>query len=547
VDHVYRPSLALVLRWRYLAFAAGLAILAAAAALFIGGHMKFVFMPPIEGDQIVVSLTLPEGSPVAETEQALELISTRVRELKEEVEGDSPGSIFVSTQISVGTQPQAAENPVSFGGGGQSNSNLGEVFVKLRPPEERGAIRAEDLMHDLRKRVGPIPGARELRYAVAINQGDAPISLELRSSDLGALRQAADKVKSRLARFDGTYDIADDMITGKREIRLFVTPEAEALGITQAELARQVRQGFYGDEAQRIQRGRDDVKVMVRYPEESRGSLADLEDMRIRLPGGGEVPFATVATVVEGRGPASIHRTDGRRTVSINCQLDLAVANANEIVAELKANFMPGFDAEFPQIDSSFEGEQREQSETMTGLRNGAIIALLLIFTLLALVFGSFAQPLIVMLAIPFGFVGAVIGHLALGLDFTMLSAIGVLAMAGVVVNDSMILIDFVNRRRAAGATALEAVSEAGPRRFRAILLTSLTTFAGLTPLLMEKSVQAQFLIPMATSLSFGVLFSTFVILMLVPATYLIFEDVVGLFRRKSIDADENGGASYHS
>ncbi len=532
VDHVYRPILRLALQWRYLTFSAGLAILIVTASLF-GPVIKFVFMPVIEGDQIIVSLTMPEGTPVADTTAALKRISDGVEMLSKKYEGDQPGSVFIRTLVSVGSQPQSGQDPTSFGLGRINSPNIGEVFVQLRPPEERGEIHSEALMHELRGLVGDVPGARELRYDVAINRSDSPISLELKSGDLAALRGAADKVKARLAEFNGTYDIADDLVAGKREIRLFVTPQAEALGITQADLARQVRQAFYGDEAQRIQRGRDDVKVMVRYPEEARRSLADLEDMRIRMPGGGEVPFSTVARVTEGRGPSVIRRTDGRRTVTVTAELDLAVANANDIVTELKkpGGFLAELKTEFPQVDWSFEGEQREQAETLSGLFKGAVIALLLIFTLLALVFGSFSQPLIVLLAIPFGFVGAVLGHVLMGLDFTMLSAIGVLAMAGVVVNDSMILIDFVNRRRAEGATAWEAVLESGPRRFRAILLTSLTTFAGLTPLLLEKAVHAQFLIPMATSLSFGVIFSTAVILLVVPATYLIFDDVAKLFR----------------
>lgn len=538
VDHVYRPSLRFALKWRYLTFATGLAILIVTASLF-GPVIKFVFMPTIEGDQIIVSLTMPEGTPVAQTTAALQRVSDGVEKLKEKYEGDKPGSLFIRTLVSIGSQPQSAQNPASFGMAGSNSPNIGEVFVQLLPPEQRGDIHSEALMHELRELVGDIPGARELRYEVAINRSDSPISLELKSADLAALRGAADKVKACLAQENGTYDISDDMVAGKRELRLYVTPEAEALGITQAELARQVRQAFYGDEAQRIQRGRDDVKVMVRYPEEARQSLADLEDMRIRIPGGGEVPFATVANIEEGRGPSVIRRTDGRRTVTVTSELDIAVGNANDIVARLKeeGGFLSRLEAEFPQVDWSFEGEQREQTETLTGLRNGAIIALLLIFTLLALVFGSFAQPVIVMLAIPFGFVGAVLGHVLLGLNFTMLSSIGVLAMAGVVVNDSMILIDFVNRRRAEGASAWEAVMESGPRRFRAILLTSLTTFAGLTPLLLEKAVHAQFLIPMATSLSFGVIFSTGVILLVVPATYLIFDDVAKLFRgRRAVE-----------
>jgi len=532
VDHVYRPSLKFALKWRYLTFSSGLAVLIITASLF-GPVIKFVFMPVIEGDQIIISLTMPEGTPVAETTAALKRVSDGVEQLSEKYEGEQPGSIFIRTLVSIGSQPQSGQDPTSFGMGSSNSPNLGEVFVQLRPPEERGEIRSEMLMHELRALVGDIPGARELRYDVAMNRSDSPISLEMKSADLTALRGAADRVKARLAQFDGTYDIADDMVAGKREIRLYVTPEAEALGITQADLARQVRQAFYGDEAQRIQRGRDDVKVMVRYPEEARQSLADLEDMRIRMPGGGEVPFSTVATVKEGRGPSVIRRTDGRRTVTVTSELDIAVANANNIVTKLKeeGGFLSELEAEFPQVDWSFEGEQREQAETLTGLFKGAVIALLLIFTLLALVFGSFTQPLIVLLAIPFGFVGAVLGHVLLGLNFTMLSSIGVLAMAGVVVNDSMILIDFVNRKRAEGASAWDAVMESGPRRFRAILLTSLTTFAGLTPLLLEKAVHAQFLIPMATSLSFGVIFSTGVILLVVPATYLIFDDIARLFR----------------
>jgi multidrug efflux pump subunit AcrB len=311
-----------------------------------------------------------------------------------------------------------------------------------------------------------------------------------------------------------------------------VKPEGEALGITQAELARQVRQAFYGDEAQRIQRGRDDVKVMVRYPQKDRRSLADLENMRVRLPGGAEIPLHRVAEVFEGRGPATIRRADGIRTATVVADVDLAVANTNEIVTELEEGALPEMQARFPGVGYSFEGEQREQSETMGGLYTGAALACLLIYTLLALAFGSFSQPFIVLTAIPFGMVGAVLGHWWLGLDLTLLSTVGILAMAGVVVNDSMIMVDFVNRARARGATVYEAVMEAGPRRFRPILLTSLTTFAGLTPLLLETSVQAQFLIPMAVSLSFGVMFSTFVTLVLVPSAYMVLEDLLGLFRR---------------
>jgi len=303
-----------------------------------------------------------------------------------------------------------------------------------------------------------------------------------------------------------------------------------------------VRQGFYGDAAQRIQRGRDDVRVMVRYPRDERRSLADLRNMRIRLPDGGEVPFATVAEAVEGRSPTIIRRADGRRSLTVKSDVDLALGNTNEIAAALKAGILADLEVEMPGLAVSFEGEQREQEETNTGLVKGAVLALFIIFSLLALAFESFAQPLVVIVAIPFGVVGAVLGHWWLDLDVSLLSTIGILAMAGVVVNDSMIMIDFVNRARKSGKSIYDAVMESGPRRFRPIILTSLTTFAGLTPLILETSVQAQFLIPMAVALAFGVMFSTLVILVMVPAFYMVLDDihrltgrVVGYFRSEDV------------
>jgi multidrug efflux pump subunit AcrB len=469
---------------------------------------------------------MPEGTPVETTHEGVEQILAGLEQVRTEVETEGR-RVIKHVLASVGTQPQQAEVNWERGKGAPQGSNLAEVFVELYDSDHRGGVEAEEIMRRLREEVGEIAGAQKLRYEVEIHSVGAPIALQLRGGDLEDLRAAADRTRARLAEFNGTFDIADDLVPGKEEVRLHIRPEAEALGLTQAELARQVRQGFYGDEAQRIQRGRDDVRVMVRYPRERRRSLTDLERMRIRTPDGGEVPFATVATAMPARGPASIHRAEGMRSVTVTADVDLAVANANEIVAELKAGLLPGLSAEYPGVAWSFEGEQREQSETLGGLLRGSVLAMLLIFSLLALAFSSWIQPLIVLAAIPFGMVGAVLGHWWMGMDLTLLSAIGLLAMAGVVVNDSMILIDFVNRARARGDSAWTAVREAGPRRFRAVLLTSLTTFVGLTPLLLETSVQAQFLIPMAISLSFGVLFSTLVTLLLVPASYLIVEDLL--------------------
>jgi multidrug efflux pump subunit AcrB len=304
------------------------------------------------------------------------------------------------------------------------------------------------------------------------------------------------------------------------------------LGLTLADLGRQVRQAFYGEEAQRIQRGRDEVKVMVRYPAEQRRSLADIEDMRIRTATGAEVPFASVAQAKFGRGFSTIERTDRRRVINVTANIDLEVANANEIIGSLGRTILPRLVADHRGLSYELEGEQREQRDTLSGLGRGYLLTLLLIFALLAVPLGSYVQPLIIMTAIPFGLIGAVWGHVLLGYNLSMFSIIGIVALAGVVVNDSLVLVSYINRRREDGESLTASIREAGVVRFRPILLTSLTTFAGLTPLMMETSIQAQMMIPMAISLSFGVIFATAISLLMVPASYLILEDLAALLGR---------------
>jgi multidrug efflux pump subunit AcrB len=292
------------------------------------------------------------------------------------------------------------------------------------------------------------------------------------------------------------------------------------------DLARQVRQAFYGEEAQRIQRARDDVRVMVRYPEWERRSIGDLENMRIRTPAGVEVPFSQVAVVTPGRGYATIARVDRQRAVNVTAAVDTDVVSAGTVLADLEARVMPELLEAHPNVRYSFEGMQSEQRDAMGGLQSGFLLALFMIFALLAVPLKSYVQPLIIMSAIPFGLVGALWGHMLLGYTLTMMSAFGMIALAGVVVNDSLVLVHFINQRRAGSVDLATAVREAGGARFRPILLTSLTTFAGLSPLLLETSMQAKFLIPMAVSLAFGVMFATFVTLLLVPVGYVILEDL---------------------
>ncbi|RKY05941.1 MAG: AcrB/AcrD/AcrF family protein, partial [Planctomycetota bacterium] len=301
------------------------------------------------------------------------------------------------------------------------------------------------------------------------------------------------------------------------------------LGLTLADLARQVRQGFYGEEAQRIQRGKNDIRVMVRYPENERTSLADIENMRVRLSDGTRIPFNTVADVSYGRGYANIRRVDRRRVINVTADVDEAVANAGEINADLARNILPKLMEQYPGLTYRFAGAQQERSESLGSLRINFAIAMLAIYGLLAVQFRSYAQPVIVMSAIPFGIVGATIGHLLMGFNLSILSLFGIVALCGVVVNDSLIMIDLINRERASGIELSQVIRDSVTRRFRPIMLTTMTTFFGLLPMLLEKSIQARFLIPMAISLAFGVVFATMITLLLVPSLYMILEDIKAL------------------
>ena len=427
------------------------------------------------------------------------------------------------------------------------------MTVELAPPETR-AYTSEQLGLMWREATDPIPEVVEVNFNTsAMSPGD-DVDVQLAGSDIDQLRAAAEEVKRRLAEYAGVYEISDSFRAGKIEMQLGIKPAAETLGLTLQDLGRQVRQAFYGEEAQRIQRGRDDIRVMVRYPRDDRRSLGDLENMRIRTPNGAEVPFGQVAQVEPGRGFASIKRVDRNRAVNVTASVDPALTSAGAVIADLQARILPEVLADYPGVFYTFEGAQAQQVEAMGGLQSGFLLALLMIFALLAVPLRSYVQPLIIMAAIPFGLVGAIWGHMAMRLDVTSISMLGLVALTGVVVNDSLVMVDFINRarnvhadvgrkvRQAGGqpgdrhefeSTGLQlAIREAGSNRFRPILLTSLTTFFGLAPLMLERSMQAAFLVPMAVSLAFGVLFATFITLILVPTLYLILDDVQRTMRR---------------
>ena len=390
-------------------------------------------------------------------------------------------------------------------------------------------------MNRWRELIGPIPDVVELSFTSSLFNAGEAINIQLASPVPEDLLQATAELKRTVANYDGVMDVADDFRPGKQEIRLNVTPEGEALGITMSGLSRQVRQAFFGEEAQRIQRGRDDVRVMVRYPETERRSLGDMENMRIRTPTGIEVPFSLAARAEMGRGYSNIRRTDRKRVVTVTADVNDAVANSNDILSDLTSSYLPSLMAKYPNLTYTLEGQQRNQQESIESLTFGFLVALLVIYGLLAIPFKSYVQPMIIMSVIPFGIVGAVMGHLIMGFAISLLSLFGIVALSGVVVNDSLVLVDFINRgreRAGEGADLHEIIRNAGVARFRPVLLTSLTTFAGLTPILLEKSLQAQFLIPMAISLGFGVLFATAITLILVPICYYILEDGLAVLAR---------------
>ncbi len=523
----YAPGLELGLKYRYGTVALGVATLMLTTGVVGAGWVKFRFFPDVESDFVAASITMPPGVAVGTTEEAVARLEQTAIALRDELETDrEPGAPppiqFILT--AVGDQPYRARQggPDS---GSFAASNVGEVLLELAPAEKRN-VTSSEVARRWRESTGQIPDAIELSFSSTIFRAGDPINVQLTGLDLDRLERASERVKEALARYEGVFDISDSFRGGKQEIKLRVKPAAEAYGVTLSDLGRQVRQAFYGEEAQRIQRGRDDVRIMVRFPEGDRRSLANLESMRIRTPDGGEVPFAEVAEAAPGSGFSTIRRVDRKRAINVTADVDATRANASEIIADLRENTLPGILKDFPAVSFSFEGEQREQAETMADLGRAFMLALLLIFAQLAIVFRSYIQPLIVMAVIPFGMVGAVWGHVIMGLDLSIMSMFGLVAVTGVVVNDSIVLVDYINRKRREGLPLERALREAGVRRFRPIWLTSLTTFAGLTPLLLARSVQAKFMVPMAVSLAFGVVGATFITLAIVPASYLILQDV---------------------
>ena len=526
IRNAYRPLLRVALDWRYLTISLALFAVLLTAGLIGSGIVRLVLFPVTESDNVVAFLTMPRDAPVQSTRAGVALLERTAGEVRMQLAAENGSDPVLHMLSAIGEHPYRSIQSGPMGSTGAAQGDyLGEVDLELLPSEQRTAS-AEQIANRWRERVGQIPGAVEVSIEHDLVAGRKAIDLQLSGADLGEVREVAETVKARLAEYAGVFDVSDTYRAGKPEIELTLTTEGEALGLTLQGLGRQVRQGFFGEEAQRIQRNRDDLRVMVRYPRVDRRSLGDLERMRVRTPEGDEVPFSTVATGSYGRGPASITRIDRQRSINVQAEIDGTVTTSGQVIDALEEQFLPDLMVRYPGVSYAFEGDEADFAESMEGLSKGFGVILFVMYGMLAIPLKSYWKPVIILSAIPFGMVGAIWGHAILGMEVSFLSMCGMVALAGVVVNDALVMVAFINKNALRRASLKNAVRQAGEARFRAILLTSLTTAAGVTPLILEESLQAQFLIPMAVALAAGVLFATAVTLVLVPALYLVMDDI---------------------
>ncbi len=507
----YKPLLAFVLHRWFLSLVIFVSILLIVWATISSGITRFVYFPRIQSEIARVSLQMPEGTPFEVTDSYVEKITNAALQLQEKYRDDEGNSVVEHIFSSSG----------STWGGGSASSNIGRVMIEMMPPEKRDeSITSTKLVSEWRQLIGPLPGVETLTFRAEIGRSGDPIDVQLRGSDITRLNAAANEVKQTLSTVSGVFDIADSFSKGKQEIQFKLKPQAETLGISLSDLARQVRNSYFGVEVQRIQRGREDVRVMLRLAQEERGSLEGLNSLLINTPAGGKIPLSQLAELSYGKSPASIYRINRQRTLNITADVDKENADIEAIKRRIVADATE-IVSNYPGVSFSLEGEAREQEESNYNLLISLGFVLFAIYILLAIPFKSYVQPFVVMGVIPFGAAMATIGHWIMGMPLSIMSMMGMLALTGVVVNDSLVLVDYINQqRRKYGESLTDAVLHAGVRRLRPVMLTSLTTFAGLMPLIFEKSTQAQFLIPMAVSLGFGILLSTLVTLVLVPLLY---------------------------
>ena len=533
-ESFYGPVLKLFLRHPLIPFALGFTVVSLAVGMVRSGVVPFEFFPSLDGKTIIGQVIYPDGTPASITadaarrmEQAIRRISEEVaeRETKEgknktpePIDRTAPRGPVKLTFLRVGSADAGNQGA----GDRISGSHVAQVQAEIHDATERN-ITSDQLIQLWREEAGVFPGAERVTFQSAdIGPGGKPLEFKILAprENIAELDEAVEAAKEALAKYDGVYDIRDDSNPGKTEFQFTIRERAKSLGIRQEDLSEAIRSAYYGSEVMRLQRGRHEVKLMVRHPSNERKSLADFQDLRVRGPDNIDRPLAELADIKVTQGYSEINRLDQLRSITVSAELDTSKANASRIASDLKSDVVPTLLARYPSLRFRWEGQQQETAESFNSLAIGFVVAMLAMYLLLVFEFKSYLQPFIVLAIVPFGMVGAIFGHALQGLPLTLFSMFGMVTLAGVVVNDSIVMVDFINQCIHRGMLPREAIITAGSRRLRAVFLTSVTTIAGLAPMLLEKSFQAQALIPMATSLAFGLLGSTLLVLLMVPLLY---------------------------
>lgn len=528
IDNLYRPFIERCIHYRYTVIVGFLTVLLVAAGLFAGGLVKFVANPKIPHDFPQVRIEMNLSSSETATLETAQKVEALILEVDKQIEAKYGQKMVRDLSVSLR---------------GRTNAQIMAILVEpdLRP------IDTFALSAMWREQMPPLPGVKTLNIEDSIMNGgrdDGDISFRLEGKNKDQLKEVANKLKEKLNSMTGVGDVNDSMQSATDEVQLELKPLAYSMGLTLSDVASQVNFSYYGLEAQRILREGEEIKVMIRYPKESRNSISDIQDVRIITPAGAEVPLAEVAKINLVDGVSRIRRENAKRTVNVWASVDTNQAEPFKIAEEIRDEYLPSLLKNYPGVQSSVAGRIQEEMDSVAEQIRDFALSMMIIFALLAIPLRSYSQPILIMSVIPFGVVGAVFGHIVMGMTMSSLSFFGIIAVAGVVVNDSLVMVDFVNKAREEGMAIKQAVVEAGCKRFRAILLTSLTTFIGLVPIITETSLQAQIVIPMAVSLAFGVLFATVITLILIPCQYVVLEDIKGFFRRKRKNNGLNDSAS---
>ena len=524
VEDRYQPFVRRCVKRRYLTASIFLSMLILTIGVIASGAVRVVWAPETEGEFIEFDLKMTEGTPQRRTLEVMIEVAQAIRDIEAEYMAENNGQRLLHSTFAF-----------SMG------MTEGRMLTELVLAQDRN-MSTKEVMHRWRDRIGEVPGTESLSFS----SDDGPhfgaaVSFDLAHSNWDTLQAASIELEDKLKQYHGLYDIQSSVSSISEEFHIDIKPEAESLGISRMDLGSQVRHAFYGAEAQRIQRGTHEIKVLVRYPHEDRRTTASLDSMFIRTPGGDAVPFDSVATLDVQPGFNQTTRIDFQRAVEVTAEADTEIVEPGRIKEELVRNYMPELIEKYPGLGWATSGMAEEEEKMARSLVIGFTLALFAIYSLLAIPTKSYLQPLIIMGVIPFGVIGAVIGHMVTGYSISMMSAMGIIALSGVVVNDSLIMVDFVNRHVGDGVPRAEAAVQAGMRRFRAIILTSLTTFCALVPMLLERSTQAQVIIPMAVSLAFGIVFATVITLLLVPCLYVILDDLGEFFRSGKTTGSETG------